>query len=75
MKGSDRHQFFFFGRAHIVGALDAILGTGAHRAAARRLSRELRAVNAFDRVAETLAGLAVPQRPGKPAVRSGTLVG
>lgn len=63
------------GRAEIVGALDAILGTGAHRAAARRLSREIRAVNAFDRIAETLAGLAVPQRPGKPAVRSGTLVG
>ncbi|WP_156616758.1 glycosyltransferase [Mycobacterium sp. 852014-52144_SCH5372336] len=63
------------GRAEIVGALDAVLGTGAYRATARRLSREIRGENAFDRIAEALAGLAVPQRPGEPAARSGTLVG
>ncbi|KUI35831.1 glycosyl transferase, UDP-glucuronosyltransferase [Mycobacterium sp. IS-1590] len=62
-------------RAEIVGSVDAVLGTPAYRAAARRLSREIRTINAFDRIAETLAGLAVPQRPATAAARSGTLVG
>nr|WP_090277578.1 nucleotide disphospho-sugar-binding domain-containing protein [Mycolicibacterium komanii]CRL72266.1 UDP-glucuronosyl/UDP-glucosyltransferase [Mycolicibacterium komanii] len=62
-------------RAAIAGALDEILGTDAYRVAARRVSRDISAVNAFDRIAETLEGLAVPQRPGRPATGSGTLVG
>ncbi|KUI19768.1 glycosyl transferase, UDP-glucuronosyltransferase [Mycobacterium sp. GA-1285] len=62
-------------RAAIVDALDEVLNTDTYRAEARRLGREIREVNAFDRIAETLAGLAVPQRPGRRAARSGTLVG
>lgn len=62
-------------RAAVVGAVDEILGTGAYRAAARRLSREISGTSAFDCIAERLAGLAVPQRPGKAAAGSGTLVG
>jgi UDP:flavonoid glycosyltransferase YjiC (YdhE family) len=63
------------GRAAIADAVDKILSTGSYGAAARRLRHEIRGTQAFDRIAETLAGLAVPQRPGKPAARSGTLVG
>nr|WP_090341282.1 glycosyltransferase [Mycolicibacterium malmesburyense]CRL71065.1 UDP-glucuronosyl/UDP-glucosyltransferase [Mycolicibacterium malmesburyense] len=63
------------GSAAIGRALDDILATDAYRTAAQRVSREIRGTDAFDRIAETLEGLAVPQRPGRPAERSGTLVG
>lgn len=56
-------------RSAIAGAVDAVLSTGSYRTAARRLRREIRSADAFDRIAEILEGLAVP------GVRSGTLVG
>lgn len=62
-------------RAAIVGAVDEILHTGSYGIAARRLRREIRATRSLDRIAEVLAGLAVPQRAGRPSPRSGTLVG
>ncbi|MGE2722465.1 glycosyltransferase [Mycolicibacterium celeriflavum] len=63
------------GRTAIARALDDVLGTDGYRTTAQRVSREIRATDAFDRIAEALEGLAVPQRPGRPAERSGTLVG
>lgn len=62
-------------RAAIARALDGVLAADGYRTAARRVSRQIRDTDAFDRIAETLAGLAVPQRPGRPATGSGTLVG
>lgn len=57
------------GRSAIAGAVEKVLSDGSYRTAARRLRREIRGVDAFDRIAEILEGLAVPGR------RSGTLVG
>ncbi|MGV0853089.1 glycosyltransferase [Mycolicibacterium phlei] len=56
-------------RRAIATAVDAVLTTGSYRTAARRLRREIRGVDAFERIAEIVEGLAVPRG------RSGTLVG
>ncbi|MGE2726349.1 glycosyltransferase [Mycolicibacterium pulveris] len=56
-------------RSAIAAAVDTVLNTGSYRTAARRLRREIRSADAFDRIAEILEGLAVP------GARSGTLVG
>ncbi|MDA4108858.1 glycosyltransferase [Mycolicibacterium holsaticum] len=57
------------GRSALAAAVDAVLTIGCYRTAARRLRREIRGVDALDRIAEILEGLAVP------GARSGTLVG
>jgi UDP:flavonoid glycosyltransferase YjiC (YdhE family) len=62
-------------RSAIAEAVDEVLGVDSYRTAAHRLSREIRATSALDRIAEILAGLAVPQRAEKLPTRSGTLVG
>ncbi|WP_286137435.1 glycosyltransferase [Mycobacterium sp. IS-3022] len=63
------------GRAALANAVDEVLTAGSYRAAAQSLAREIRNSDAFERIAQILAGLAVPQRPGRPTARSGTLVG
>ena len=62
-------------RAAIAGAVEEILSTDSYGVAAHRVRHEIRATQAFDRIAETLASLAVPQRHAKLSTRSGTLVG
>lgn len=56
-------------RRTIARAVDTVLTTGSYRSAAQRLGREIRAVDAFDRIAGIL------EAPAVSGPRSGTLVG